>query len=380
MTDLRDDTRNPATTLLDGADIAPLLEPVDVAGLRLSNRFVMAPMTRKFSPGNIPGPDVAEYYARRAGLGLIVTEGTYVDEPSAGASSRVPVFHGDDALAGWRHVVDRVHAEGGRIVPQLWHLGATRIAGAGPHHDAPIVSPSGVGLGGEDVGEPAGSPTLDALVDAFVRAAADAQRLGFDGIELHGAHGYLLDQFTWERTNRRGDAYGGSIAARMRLSTEIVTAIRDRVGPDFPILYRFSQWKGGHYDARIAENPGELEQILSPLVDAGISVLHVSTRRYWLPEFDGDDRTLAGWTKHLTGLPVIGLGSVGVSAPFLGQAHEGQTSLSLAPLMDLYERGEFDLVGLGRAVLADPHWVTKVAAGELDSIRPYSKDLENELR
>ncbi|MGW4481642.1 NADH:flavin oxidoreductase [Rhodococcus triatomae] len=382
MTDLRNETTGavPTSTLLDGTDVAPLLATTTVAGLDLSNRFVMAPMTRKFSPGNTPDEAVAEYYARRAAsLGLIVTEGTYVDEFSAGASGKVPVFYGDDALAGWRRVVEAVHAEGGRIVPQLWHLGVTRIPGAGPNHDAPVISPSGIGLGGEPAGEAATDSTIDGIVDAFARAAVDAKEIGFDGIELHGAHGYLLDQFTWARTNRRTDSYGGSIANRMRLGAEIVTEIRRRVGADFPILYRFSQWKGGHYDARIAENPAELEQILAPLVDAGVSVLHVSTRRYWLPEFDDSDRTLAGWTKHLTGLPVIALGSVGVSAPFLGDAAEGQASLSLAPLLDLYERGEFDLVGLGRAVLAEPHWVSKVAAGDLDAIRPYSKDLESAL-
>lgn len=382
MTDLRNETTGstPASTLLDGTDIAPLLAPATVGGLELSNRFVMAPMTRKFSPANTPDDAVAEYYARRASsLGLIVTEGTYVDEFSAGASGKVPVFYGEDALAGWRRVVEAVHAEGGRIVPQLWHLGVTRIAGAGPNHDAPVISPSGIGLGGEPAGETATDSTIEGIIDAFARAAVDAKEIGFDGIELHGAHGYLLDQFTWARTNRRTDSYGGSIANRMRLGAEIVTEIRRRVGADFPILYRFSQWKGGHYDARIAENPGELEQTLTPLVEAGVSVLHVSTRRYWLPEFDDSDRTLAGWTKHLTGLPVIALGSVGVAAPFLGDAAEGQASLSLAPLLDLYERGEFDLVGLGRAVLADPYWVKKVAAGDLDSIRPYSKELESAL-
>ncbi|MFF0816847.1 NADH:flavin oxidoreductase [Rhodococcus sp. NPDC003318] len=385
MSDLHDETTadaNPITTLLDGADIGPLLEPFTaIPGLALSNRFVMAPMTRKFSPGNTPGDDVVEYYARRAAsLGLIVTEGTYVDEYSSGASSRVPAFYGDEPLAGWRKVVDAVHAEGGRIIPQLWHLGGTRIAGAAPNADAPVVSPSGVGLNGQPVGDPADAATIDGIVDAFVRAAADAKAVGFDGVELHGAHGYLLDQFTWEKTNRRTDTYGGSIANRMRLSAEIVAAIRDRVGADYPVVYRFSQWKGGHYDARIADTATELEQHLAPLVDAGVSVLHVSTRRYWLPEFDGSERTLAGWTKHLTGLPVIALGSVGVSAPFLGQASEGQASLSLAPLLDLYHRGEFDLVGLGRAVLAEPHWVRKVAAGELDTIRPYTKELESQLR
>ncbi|KAF0957995.1 NADH:flavin oxidoreductase [Rhodococcus sp. T7] len=383
MTDLRVGSTdfNPASTLLDGADIAPLLEPFDaIPGLSLSNRFVMAPMTRKFSPGNVPGGDVADYYAKRApSLGLIVTEGTYVDEYSAGASSRVPVFYGDEPLSGWRTVVDAVHARGGRIIPQLWHLGATRIPGAGPIPDAPVVSPSGIGLSGEQVGEPAGAATIASIVDAFVRAAVTAKEVGFDGIELHGAHGYLLDQFIWEKTNRRTDTYGGSIANRMRISAEIVVAIRERVGADFPISYRFSQWKTGHYDARIANSPDEIEQMLTPLVEAGVSMLHVSTRRYWQPAFDGSARTLAGWTKQVTGLPVIALGSIGVASPFGSNPAEQQPSLSLAPLLDLFERNEFDLVALGRAVLADPQWVAKVASGDLDAIRPYYKGIESVL-
>lgn len=175
----------------------------------------MAPMTRQFSPGGVPGADVAAYYARRAPhVGLIVTEGTYVDHPSAGSSDRVPRFYGDDALAGWRGVTQAVHAAGGKIVPQLWHLGATRAAGAPPHPDAPVLSPSGRRADGSVVGEPATTAELDAVVASFARAARDAQLAGFDGVELHGAHGYLLDQFLWSGTNGRGDRHGGSAANR----------------------------------------------------------------------------------------------------------------------------------------------------------------------
>jgi 2,4-dienoyl-CoA reductase-like NADH-dependent reductase (Old Yellow Enzyme family) len=129
--------------------------------------------------------------------------------------------------------------------------------------------------------------------------------------------------------------------------------------------------EGGHYDAKIAENPAELEAFLTPLADAGVSIFHPSTRRYWLPAFEGDDRTLAGWTKHLTGRPVIAIGSVGVASAFRGEGEAGQASLTLAPLITLAERGEFDLVATGRAVLADPEWAAKVATGRLEEIRPY---------
>jgi hypothetical protein len=134
---------------LGGADLEPLFTSFSIGDLELRNRFVMAPMTRQYCPGGTPGPDVAAYYARRAPhVGLIVTEGTYIGHPSAGTSDRVPRFYGDEALAGWADVVAAVHAAGGRVVPQLWHLGAARSAGAPPHPTAPVISPSGIGADG----------------------------------------------------------------------------------------------------------------------------------------------------------------------------------------------------------------------------------------
>ena len=366
-------------TLLDGADVSPLFSPVSVGGLKLRNRFAMAPMTRQFSPDGVPGDDVAAYYRRRAAsLGLLITEGTYVDE-TAGSSSRVPRFFGDQALAGWRRVAAAVHDEGGTIFPQLWHLGAQRRPGSPPYPDAPVISPSGLDPAGNAVAPPATVSDLDRIVAAFALAAAEAKAAGFDGVELHGAHGYLLDQFHWPVTNRRTDRYGGDMAGRARFSAEIVAAVRAATGPQFPIAFRFSQWKGADYSARIAQDPAELEAFLTPLADAGVSIFHPSVRRYWQPAFDGSDRTLAGWTRHLTGLPVITVGSVGVAAAFRGADEAVQPSLTLAPLVDLLERGEFDLVAVGRAVLADPAWAAKVADGRLSDIRPYDKSADATL-
>ncbi|MGH8879726.1 MAG: 12-oxophytodienoate reductase, partial [Stackebrandtia sp.] len=234
------------------ADVSPLFTPFDLGEFALANRFVMAPMTRAQSPAGVPGEDVAEYYARRAQLGLIVTEGTFIDHPTAGGSDRIPRFYGEASLAGWSRVVEAVHTAGGRIFPQLWHVGATRSDGAPPHPEASVLSPSGLGLDGSPKGVAATAKDLDELIASFARAAKNAQAIGFDGIELHGAHGYLLDEFFWPVTNRRTDGYGGDIAGRVRLSAEIVAAIRAEVGADFPISYRFSQWKGGHFDARFA--------------------------------------------------------------------------------------------------------------------------------
>lgn len=366
-------------TLLDDVTLQPLLEPTTVAGLELRNRFAMAPMTREFSPNGVPGEDVAAYYARRAGsVGLLITEGTYVDEPSAGTSDRVPRVD-DHGLEGWREVVSAVHERGGKIAPQLWHLGAARRAGSAPHPHAPVVSPSGVDAAGRAVGEPADQRTLDAITDAFARSAVLAKRAGFDALELHGAHGYLLDEFLWSTTNQRSDGYGGSLRARLRFPEEVVTAVREAVGPDLPIIFRFSQWKSQHYDARIANDPGELEVLASSLAQAGVDIFHVSTRRYWDPAFDGSDQTVAEWTRKLSGLPTIAVGSVGIRAPFRGRDSEGPASLSLRRLVDLFERGAFDLVAVGRALLAEPHLIEKLATGRLDEIQAYSKDIEQHL-
>ncbi|CAM5546036.1 MULTISPECIES: NADH:flavin oxidoreductase [Streptomyces] len=352
-----------------------LSRPITLNGLTVPNRIVMAPMTRMFSPGGVPGEDVRSYYARRAaaGVGLIVTEGTYVGHPSAGQSDRVPRFHGEEQLAGWAKVAEDVHAAGGTIVPQLWHIGMVRKQGDAPFPDAPPVGPSGLeAAGAEPTGKAMTQADVDDVIAAFAEAAAAAERIGFDGVELHGAHGYLLDQFLWAGTNRRTDAYGGDPVARTRFSAEIVAAVRAAVSPDFPVLFRYSQWKQQDYTARLAETPEELEAILTPLAAAGVDAFHASTRRYWLPEFDGSDLNLAGWTKKLTGKPVISVGSVGLDGDFINAFQgEGSPVKGIDNLLDRLEADEFDLVAIGRALLQDPEWAAKVLAGRFDELKPY---------
>ncbi|GGR02162.1 NADH:flavin oxidoreductase [Streptomyces pilosus] len=352
-----------------------LSRPVVINGLTVPNRIAMAPMTRMFSPGGVPGEDVVSYYSRRAaaGVGLIVTEGTYVGHESAGMSDRVPRFHGEEQLAGWAKVAEAVHAAGGTIVPQLWHIGMVREQGQAPYPEAPAVGPSGVRTDGtEGTGKAMTRADIDDVVAAFARAAADAERIGFDGVELHGAHGYLIDQFLWSGTNRRTDSYGGDPVARAKFAAEVVAAVRAAVSPEFPVVFRYSQWKQDAYDARLAETPQELEAILAPLAAAGVDAFHASTRRYWLPEFEDSDLNLAGWTKKLTGRPAITVGSVGLDGEFL-EAFQGRGAGvgGLDDLLDRMERDEFDLVAVGRALLQDPDWAAKVLAGRFDELAPY---------
>ncbi|MGW2618566.1 NADH:flavin oxidoreductase [Streptomyces sp. NPDC001500] len=352
-----------------------LSRPVSINGLTVPNRIAMAPMTRMFSPDGVPGEDVVSYYGRRAaaGVGLIVTEGTYVGHESAGQSDRVPRFHGEEQLAGWAKVAEAVHAGGGTIVPQLWHIGMVRKQGEPPYADAPAVGPSGIRVDGtEGAGKAMTQRDLDDVIGAFAEAAAAAERIGFDGVEIHGAHGYLVDQFLWAGTNRRTDAYGGDPVARAKFATEIVAAVRETVSAEFPVIFRYSQWKQEAYDARLAETPEELEAILAPLAAAGVDAFHASTRRYWLPEFDGSDLNLAGWTKKLTGKPAITVGSVGLDGEFLrGFAGEGAPVKGIDDLLDRLERDEFDMVAVGRALLQDPEWAAKVLAGRFDELKPF---------
>jgi NADH:flavin oxidoreductase/NADH oxidase family protein len=223
-----------------GADVTTtrsttaLFTPFALSRLTLPNRIVMAPMTRSQSPDGVPDDNVVGYYRRRAehGVGLIITEGTAIDHPAAVSSPRVPRFHGEDALAGWAKVLSAVHAAGGRIMPQLWHVGMARKPGSEPNPEAAPVGPSGLDLTGIPVNQALTETEVAQLIDAYAQGAADAERLGFDGIELHGAHGYLIDQFFWRRTNRRTDRYGGDFVARTRFAAEVIRACRLRVIAD----------------------------------------------------------------------------------------------------------------------------------------------------
>ena len=363
---------------LPASAVAPLFKPFALKGLTLRNRIVMAPMTRRQSPRGVPTGDVVEYYRRRAqhGVGLIITEGTAIAHPAAVSASDVPRFHGADALAGWAKVAAAVNVAGGRIMPQLWHVGMDRKPGSEPNPEAPPVGPSGLDLKGAPVNEPLTEAAIAGLVDAYAQGAADARRLGFHGIELHGAHGYLIDQFFWGRTNRRADQYGGDLVSRTRFAVEVIKACRARTSADFPIVLRFSQWKLTDYEAKLAATPDELSRFLAPLVDAGVDAFHCSTRRFWEPEFAGAELNLAGWTKKLTGLPTITVGSVGLDKDIMSGMSEGAqvNQDGLDAVARMVERGEADLVAVGRALLVDPAWAEKVREGRIGELKPFSPD------
>jgi 2,4-dienoyl-CoA reductase-like NADH-dependent reductase (Old Yellow Enzyme family) len=321
-------------------------------------------------------PEVAAYYARRAAadVGLIVSEGTGVARPASLNDPNIPRFHGEEELAAWKGVIDAVHAAGGLMAPQLWHVGAVRARGEW-QPPGEYDSPSGLSRPGHKFAE-SGMSDADVAdtIAAFATAAADAKRLGFDAVELHGAHGYLIDQFFWHGTNERDDLFGGpTVVHRGNFAAEILKAVRAAVGPDYPVIIRLSQWKQQDFEAKIAETPQLLEAWLSPLADAGADAFHCSQRRFWEPEFEGSDLNFAGWAKKLTGKTTITVGSVGLSGEFIASyAGEASKPASLDRLLTMLERGDFDLVAVGRALLQDARWASKVRQGRSEELMDYS--------
>lgn len=366
---------NPANTTATSTD--PLFKPFRYKSLSLANRIVMAPMTRGFAPGGVPTDEMASYYQRRAqaDVGLIIGEGTVVNRPSSSNSPNYPHFYGERALAGWAKIVEKVHAAGGKIAPQLWHQGIVKPMGQW-QPPVPFEGPSGLVTPSKSFGVAMDLDAIAATQKAFVDAAIAAKSLGFDLIELHGAHGYLIDQFFWPELNRRTDHYGGpSIANRSRFVLEIIRGIRAALGPDYPIILRLSQWKQQDYTAKIAATPAALAEWVEPLADAGVDIFHCSQRRIEEAEFDGSPLNFAGWVKKLTGRPTISVGSVGLSSDFItafaGQGADHQRFDSVAEALD---RGDFDLVAIGRSLLADPEWATKIREQRTSELIGFRKE------
>ncbi len=366
-------------------DLSGLFTPFQLGNLTLKNRIVMPAMGLAVCEDGAPNEEHADYYARRAqgGAALVMTEGVYIDHPSLGDNPLLGRFHGDHVIDAWRMVAERVHQAGGFVMPELWHVGliplvADVMAGEEPRYREELgqVSPSGYIAPGRKVTEGMTQKGIDQVIEAYGRGADLAMELGYDGVEIHGGHGYLIDQFLWPETNKRTDAYGGGPRERGRFAGEVVAEIRRRIGPGVPIVMRISQWKTVDYDARIASSPTELEQLLAPMSEAGIDLFDCSQRRFWEPVFASSDFNWAGWTKKVTGKPTMTIGSIGLDCDMqasLGEGREaGRDLASLDELARRFDRGDFDLVGVGRAIIAEPDWAHIVRAGEFERLKPFS--------
>ena len=357
-----------------------LLSPFRCRQFNLRNRVVMAPMTREHAPGGIATAEMTAYYRRRAtgGTGMIITEGTPPDA-TGNFGANVPRFFGADALEAWRRIAAAVHADGAAILAQLWHVGAFEPSLVGmqdslePRVDR--LSPSGLAGPGRPLGRAMTQADIDMTIAAFGAAAGAARRLGFEGVEIHGAHGYLPDQFLWSGTNQRSDRYGGDLTRRLRFAVDLVAECRRQLG-DGILSFRLSQWKQLDYAARIADSPAELATIVEALSAAGVDLFHCSARRYAEPAFAGNDLGFAGWVRKLSGRPTIAVGSITLGNDFKSAQGKLQAATDPAQVDDIERRldaGEFDLIAIGRALLANPDWVQLVGAGRATDLRPFSK-------
>lgn len=263
---------------------AALFEPFTLGRVRLKNRAVMAPMTRSRAVGNVPNELMAEYYAQRAGAGLVVTEGTS-PSPNGLGYPRIPGIYGREQADGWRSVTDAVHEAGGRIFVQLMHTGRVTHPANLPE-GARALAPSAVpleetkmwvdGEGELDIppAEPmTGDDVLEAI-DEYARAARLALEAGFDGVELHGANGYLIQQFIHPETNRRADAWGGSIERRIRFPLEVARAVADQIGAD-RLGIRISPYGVFNEMPRYALIDRTYEALVSGFNEVGLAYVHV---------------------------------------------------------------------------------------------------------
>jgi 2,4-dienoyl-CoA reductase-like NADH-dependent reductase (Old Yellow Enzyme family) len=340
----------------------PALTAVHVGGLELVNRLAVAPMTRvSAAPDGTPSDAMAGYYAEfaRGGFGLVITEGTYTDTTHSQGYLNQPGLAADQHVAGWRPVTDAVHAAGAPIVAQLMHAGALS---QGNSHGAGTIAPSAVrplgamlaeygGAGGWPTPREMGPDDIEAVVGGFVAAAERARAANFDGVEVHAANGYLLDQFLTTYTNMRSDAFGGSVANRIRLTARVVAAIRTRLGADFPIGVRLSQTKINDFAYRWPGGVDDAQVIFSALAEAGVDYLHIASegRDFIDTARLSDGRTITAVARQVTGLPVMANG---------GMHDHGQAA-------DVLTGGHADLLSLGRGALANPDLPQRLSAGEL---------------
>jgi len=370
---------------MNDPDLDVLFSPLALRGLALRNRFVMPAMQRGYMDDGAPTAKMVDYLRRCAagGVGLVICESTSPDHPSAYWMPMMGRLE-TATLPAWQRVIDAVHAEGAAIFIQLWHPGAMRkVAAEHPLAGHPAWSPSGLIQAGRPHGVAMTQPDLDALKAAYVQAACDAQALGADGVELHAAHGYLMDQFLWAETNQRGDGYGGAtLAGRARYPAEVLAAMRAATGPAFTLSVRLSQFKEVDYGATIARDPQELGGLLALLRGAGADLFNLSSRRWFRPEWPDSnhpDYSIAEWARALTDAPVMTTGSLGLDVEMFAnlfddeEPRESPLQRDLAQLAERIRAGRVDLVGVGRMHIANNDFVAKVQARRFGDITLFNK-------
>lgn len=330
-----------------------LFDPFQLKHLTLKNRMVMAPMTRsRASADNVPTPVMAEYYAQRADLGLIITEGTS-PSPNGLGYTRIPGLFNSEQVAGWRAVTDAVHAQGAKIFVQLMHTGRVSHVDNLPQ-GARVVGPMPVALGEgiytDTAGmQPASTPhpmsesDITEAVGEYARAATLAIEAGFDGIELHGANGYLIEQFLNGNVNRRTDAYGGSPEGRNRFALEVARACVAAIGAD-RVGIRLSPYGAFNQTGAFAELEPQYLALVQELGAMGLAYLHL--------------------VDHSSmGAPQVPVGFRQTLRRAFGGTYIASGGYDLARAEAVLERGDAELVAFGRPALANPRLATRLQRG-----------------
>jgi N-ethylmaleimide reductase len=337
-------------SILQTRSARALFEPAQAGALKLGNRLVMAPLTRnRAGPGLVPGPFAAEYYAQRASAGLIVAEATQVSAQAQGYSG-TPGCYTDDQVRGWKQVTDAVHARGGTIVVQLWHTGRISHTSFQKDGRAP-VGPSAIranaktfvaGQGFVDVSTPRALETdeIQGIVEDFRHASARAIEAGFDGVELHGAHGYLLDAFLRDGANHRTDAYGGSIENRARLLLEVARACATAIGAD-RLGVRISPVSAAN-DSRDSAPQPLFNHVVEGLNPLGLAYVHV---------VEGD----TGGARDNIAFDYAALRARFEGAWMVNNGYDRRMAI------EAVASGRADLVSFGRPFIANPDLVERLS-------------------
>ncbi|WP_186094145.1 alkene reductase [Burkholderia gladioli] len=332
---------------------SPVLQPVAIGGLSLKNRIVMAPMTRSRSDdAGVPPDYAADYYAQRANAGLIITEATNISAQARGYP-RTPGIWTEPQVAAWQRVTDAVHREGGKIFLQLWHTG--RMSHPDMHDGGLPVAPSAIKPAGQirvhdgmkDFVTPRALETneIALIVDDYRRAAENAKRAGFDGVEVHAANNYLLEQFVRDSTNHRTDAYGGSLENRLRFPLEVVRAVVDVWGAK-RVGIRISPVTTAPGDTPLDSNSAEtFGAFVDALSQLGLLYIHDIEGVTQLSREASDGMSFTALRKRFNGAYIA----------------NNQYTLSLAETT--LAAGDADLFSIGRPFIANPDLVGRLASG-----------------
>ncbi|AHG18663.1 NADH:flavin oxidoreductase [Chania multitudinisentens RB-25] len=339
---------------------APLLTTANINGLRLPNRMVVAPMTRiSASPDGQATDAMVRYYERfaKGGFGLIVTEGIYTDQAYSQGYANQPGLSDVEQARAWRPVVQAIQAAGGRVVAQLMHAGALSQANRFRDH---TVGPSAIrpkgkqmalyrGDGEYPVPREMTEAEITEAIGGFSRAALLAMEVaGFDGVEIHGANGYLLDQFFTDYTNARNDGWGGAIAQRLRITTEVIRAVRQVLGAAVPVGVRISQGKVNDFFHKWQEAEQGAADVFRVLAESSVDYIHITEFEAWRPAFADGGASLVQLARiHAPDVTIIANGSLHAAEQATAALADGA-----------------DLIALGRGALSNPDWPLRLQAGQ----------------